>query len=88
MLTNITTSQTRSGVYGAHPADEQHNTIIEPHTGLPMNVEKYGDGHGGTDGSKTLEGYHQAPQGQAGQTEQQGKGVTDWEAIRKANTPY
>ncbi|OQN96029.1 hypothetical protein B0A48_18020 [Cryoendolithus antarcticus] len=30
--------------------------VTEPHTGLPMNVGKYGDGHGGTDGSSTVRG--------------------------------
>jgi hypothetical protein len=34
-------------------------TVIEPHTGLPMNVGKYGDGHGGTDGNPTIHGLHQ-----------------------------
>lgn len=33
--------------------------VIEPHTGLPMNVGKYGTGHGGTDGSNTVPGYHE-----------------------------
>lgn len=33
--------------------------VTEPHTGLPMNVGKYGTGHGGTDGSSNITGYHQ-----------------------------
>lgn len=74
-------SQTSPGVYGAHPPEDQHNTVVEPVTGLPANVEKYGDGHGGTDGSSTVHGLHQGS-GQAG------TGQTDWEQIRKADTPY
>ncbi|KAF2727288.1 hypothetical protein EJ04DRAFT_570526 [Polyplosphaeria fusca] len=78
--------QTRAGVYGAHTVDDQQHGVTEPHTGLPMNVEKYGDGHGGVDGSETVHGYHQAPgaEEQGGQQQR----ATDWEAIRKANTPY
>lgn len=101
--------ETRTGVYGAHPIDErQGNTVTEPHTGLPMNVGKYGDGQGGTDGSPTIRGYQQDQgiaqqqggyhQGQGtlqqggyypdqGATQQQG-GSTDWEGVRKSNTPY
>ncbi|KAF2641928.1 hypothetical protein P280DRAFT_516939 [Massarina eburnea CBS 473.64] len=75
----------------AHGPDSHHGTVIEPHTGLPMNVEKYGDGRGGTDGSRTVEGYHQLPGMQGGEhasgQARQG-GVTDWEHIRKSNTPY
>lgn len=73
-------SETRAGAYGAHPdsVGEQHQTVTEPHTGLPMNIEKYGtDGRGGTDGSRTVEGYHEAPGTQ-----------TDWDAIKKGNTLY
>ncbi|KAF2874158.1 hypothetical protein BDV95DRAFT_323577 [Massariosphaeria phaeospora] len=74
----------RGAEYGAHPAGSQKHTVIEPTTGLPMNVEKYGDGRGGTDGSKNIGGYHQGSQGQSA-----GQGsVTDWEGIKKANTPY
>lgn len=73
-------SQTRAGVYGAHPAEDAiggHHTVTEPHTGLPMNVERFGDGHGGTDGSATVPGHH------AGQ-----EGATDWEAVKKGDTVY
>ncbi|OQO05821.1 hypothetical protein B0A48_09916 [Cryoendolithus antarcticus] len=40
--------------------------VTEPHTGLPMNVGKYGDGHGGTDGSSTVRGFES--EGGAGST--------------------
>jgi hypothetical protein len=68
-----------------HPGnDSQHHTVTEPHTGLPMNVEKYGDGQGGTDGSATVGGYghHLSHAGGAQHP------ATDWDAIKKANTPY
>ena len=52
--------------------------VTEPHTGLPMNVGKYGTGAGGTDGAQQIHGYHEAPK-EAG---------ADWEGIRKGNTPY
>lgn len=71
---------TRPGAYDSYP-NEQSNKVTEPHTGLPMNVGAYGDGRGGTDGSATIHGYHDVPGGNQG-------GVTDWEAVRKANTPY
>ncbi|KAH6644483.1 hypothetical protein C7974DRAFT_21759 [Boeremia exigua] len=50
--------QTRSGVWGAHPVSDlaQDRTVIEPRTGLPMNVGRYGDGTGGTDGGPM--GHH------------------------------
>lgn len=32
--------------------------VIEPHTGLPVNISKYGTGAGGTDGTP-VPGYHQ-----------------------------
>jgi hypothetical protein len=53
--------------------------VMDPHTGLTMNVGKYGDGHGGTDANPAI---HGAQSGTAETT------ATDWEAIRKANTPY
>ncbi|KAK4976559.1 hypothetical protein LTR28_007985 [Elasticomyces elasticus] len=40
-------------------ANPDAGIVIEPHTGLPMNVGKYGSGHGGVDGSRTVEGYHE-----------------------------
>ena len=44
-------------------------------------------GHGGTDGSQNIEGYHETDPSlrQASQGTAEG---TDWEGIRKANTPY
>jgi hypothetical protein len=49
-----------------------------------MNTERFGSGAGGTDGNPAIHGQHQhgVPSGAAGQS------ATDWEAIRKANTPY
>ncbi|KAJ4359975.1 uncharacterized protein N0V89_000534 [Didymosphaeria variabile] len=74
--------QTKPGVYGAHPASDVaggHHTVTEPHTGLPTNVEKYGDGRGGTDASGTVPGVHEGSgQGSA----------TDWDAIKKGDTVY
>lgn len=54
----------------------------EPHTGLPMDLSK-GSGQGGTDGSNTVDGYHNAA-GTGGNA----SGTTDWQAIKKGNTPY
>ncbi|CAN9095118.1 unnamed protein product [Alternaria alternata] len=78
--------ETRKGVYGAHPVSDldHNNTVTEPHTGLPMNTERYGTGIGGTDGNPAIHGHHQhdVPGATSGQP------ATDWEAIRKADTPY
>ncbi|KAL9062926.1 MAG: hypothetical protein Q9157_008534, partial [Trypethelium eluteriae] len=43
----------------SHPASQQQSGIVtEPHTGLPMNVGKYGSGQGGTDGAvEQIHGY-------------------------------
>jgi hypothetical protein len=76
-------SETRHNTYGAEPLSQglgQESKVIEPHTGLPMNVGRFGDGHGGTDGSATVHGMH----------EHGGVGArtTDWDAIKKADTPY
>ncbi|EME47825.1 hypothetical protein DOTSEDRAFT_69679 [Dothistroma septosporum NZE10] len=88
----------------AHHAGGHDDRVIEPHTGLPMNVEKYGDGHGGTDGARNIAGYHEtdpavrnasigtgvgagSKEGHA-QPGQQGVAGPDWDAIKKANTPY
>jgi hypothetical protein len=75
---NLSHSETRHGVYGAHPTtDLNHNPpVIEPHTGLPMNTERLGTGAGGTDGNPAIHGQHVHPS------------VTDWQAVRKADTPY
>lgn len=76
--------ETRKGVYGAHPiTDLDHNpTVIEPHTGLPMNTERFGTGAGGIEGNPAIHGQHSHSGPMAGQT------GADWEAIRKADTPY
>lgn len=81
---NYSHSETRHGVYGAHPtSDFTHNsTVLEPHTGLPMNTQQYGTGAGGTDGNRTIHGQHEHSGAMPGQS------VTNWEAVRKANTPY
>ncbi|KAF7197999.1 hypothetical protein HII31_00713 [Pseudocercospora fuligena] len=87
----------------AHHAPPE-GTVIDRSTGLPMNVGKYGDGHGGTDGAPQIEGYHETDsavrnasigtgQGagtQAGHAQpgQEGVAGPDWDAIKKANTPY
>jgi len=65
---------------------------IEPHTGLPMNVGKYGEGAGGTDAAPQIPGYHRHEEGGEGVGVVGGEGEgargADWEGIRKANTPY
>ena len=68
---------------------ENEGRVVEPHTGLPVNVGKYRDGHGGTDGNPAIEGFHrhtQAAHPEAGSTENEAG--TDWQAIKKANVPY
>ncbi|KAF2025734.1 hypothetical protein EK21DRAFT_103721 [Setomelanomma holmii] len=80
--------ETRSGVYGAQPINEipGNNIKIEPHTGLPMNVGRYGDGAGGTDANPTVEGHHRV----AGVDESlgSGQGTTDWADVKKKDTIY
>jgi len=87
-ISGYTYSETRSGVYGAQPINEipENNKVIEPHTGLPMNVGRYGDGAGGTDANPTIVGHHAVP----GYDENlaTGRGTTNWEAIRKGDTTY
>lgn len=41
---------------------ENEGRVVEPHTNLPMNVSKYGDGHGGTDGNPAIKGFYQHAQ--------------------------
>jgi hypothetical protein len=76
-------SETRHNTYGAEPLGQAlgdgSGKVVEPHTGLPMNVGRYGDGAGGTDGSATVHGVHQHGVGE---------GKVDWEGVRKADTPY
>ncbi|KAK3076333.1 hypothetical protein LTS18_013300, partial [Coniosporium uncinatum] len=57
--------------------------VRDPHTGLPMNVGKYGTGEGGTDGSSNIHGYESGHQGPGHEGER-----TDWEGVKKANVPY
>jgi hypothetical protein len=68
-----------AGRTGTGGVSQGEGILMDPHTGLPMNVGKYGDGHGGTDANPAIQG---ARSGTAGTT------ATDWEAIRKADTPY
>lgn len=62
---------------GAGQTGHGGSTVIEPHTGLPMDLSK-GDGYGGTDGSSNITGAHTTGASSA----------TDWENIKKQNTPY
>ncbi|GME32079.1 hypothetical protein GTA08_BOTSDO08174 [Neofusicoccum parvum] len=88
--------QSGHGQYGAANSGDQGGIVIEPHTGLPMNVGKYGTGAGGTDGNETITGMHSHGAGTdasganvASQGNVQGSNTgTDWEGIKKANTPY
>lgn len=76
--------------------EQQHGNggdgrVTEPHTGLPMNTEKYGTGAGGTDGSQQIGGYQSQGTGSGigpAEGEEQGVAGPDWNAIKKANTPY
>ncbi|KAH7406848.1 hypothetical protein DE146DRAFT_778339 [Phaeosphaeria sp. MPI-PUGE-AT-0046c] len=74
--------QTQHNTYGAEPLSEGlgqgNDKVIEPHTGLPMNVGRYGDGHGGTDANPSVHGHHEGADAHA----------VDWNAVKKANTPY
>lgn len=54
--------------------------VVDPHTGLPMNVAKYGSGQGGTDAAPQIPGFHE--------TSGSGAAGPDWDAIKKSNTPY
>ncbi|KAK5297028.1 hypothetical protein LTR16_000136, partial [Cryomyces antarcticus] len=71
-------------------AGQQEGIVIEPHTGLPMNIGKYGTtGAGGIDGNSNIEGFHDhsnlgVPAAETGRS----GSVTNWEEVRKANTPY
>jgi len=86
--------QTKAGTYGAHPISDlsQDRSVIEPHTGLPMNVGRYGDGSGGTDGNAAIgAGHHH--EGNLGERVMPGHAdpahsTTDWEAIKKNDTIY
>jgi hypothetical protein len=86
--------QTKAGTYGAHPISDlsRDRTVIEPHTGLPMNVGRYGDGSGGTDGNAAIgAGHHHegnlAERVLPGHADL-GHSTTDWEAIKNNDTIY
>lgn len=49
-----------------------------------MNVAKYGYGTGGTDGERAIHGYEKNLNVERLETE----GTADYQAIKKANTPY
>ncbi|OJD30124.1 dehydrin-like protein 3 [Diplodia corticola] len=90
------THETRPGEYGTARPGDQEGIVIEPHTGLPMNVGKYGSGAGGTDGNETIGGFHSHGAGSgvsgsnvASQGSAHGGNIgPDWDNIKKANTPY
>jgi len=45
------------GTAGGVGSTANDGIVTEPHTGLPMNVGKYGSGAGGTDGGEHIAGY-------------------------------
>ncbi|KAK0276217.1 hypothetical protein LTR35_010540 [Friedmanniomyces endolithicus] len=61
---------------GGAPADDGIRTHTI--TGLPMNVGKYGDGHGGTDAAPQIPGAHATNP----------EAAADWEDIKSKNTAY
>ncbi|TKA81020.1 hypothetical protein B0A55_02489 [Friedmanniomyces simplex] len=73
---------------GRSTAESQEGRVTEPHandgvvthsiTGLPMNVGKYGDGHGGTDAAPQIPGAHETDPSIA----------ADWDDIKKKDTAY
>lgn len=89
MLTPL--SQTRKGVWGAHPVEDlaQDQTVIEPRTGLPINLGLYGDGAGGTDGGLVAHhGYETVPGMVPPGTADTEHAKTNWEDVAKKNTIY
>ena len=57
--TSPATSSTNPVSGGLPSEGGESGVVTEPHTGLPMNVGKYGSvGTGGTDGNATIPGYH------------------------------
>lgn len=84
-------SQTQKGVYGAHPVEDlaKDRVVIEPRTGLPMNVGRYGDGAGGTDGGPIGHHHHESVPGQIQPgTADTEHATTNWEDVAKKNTIY
>lgn len=63
--------------------------MIEPRTGLPMNVGRYGDGAGGTDGGPIGHHHHETVPGhiQPGTADTE-HATTNWEDVAKKNTIY
>lgn len=83
-----TTSGTERGAAVAmhgHSPDQSvvsEGKVIEPHTGLPMDISKdHTSGAGGTDAAQQIEGYHEL-------NAAEGAGQTDWEKIKKGNSLY
>ena len=70
------------GVLGGQQQQSEEGVdrvVTEPHTGLPMNVGRYGSGQGGTDGAAQIRN----PVEEGFEPRQ-----TDWEGVKKANVPY
>lgn len=73
---------------GAQRPGDEEDCDIKPHTGLPMNVGKYGNSHGGSDDKPAIGDFHNESQGTHVET-QGGIGEhaqSVWQAI-KTNTP-
>jgi len=83
--------ETSAGVYGAHPVSDlaKDHTVIEPRTGLPMNVGRYGDGAGGTDGGPIGHHQHESVPGKVlPGTADLEHSTTDWADVKKKDTIY
>ncbi|RMZ70822.1 cell surface [Pyrenophora seminiperda CCB06] len=77
--------ETRQGVHSTHPGSDLHHntTVVEPHTGLPMNTQ-LGTGAGGLEGNHAIRGLHTHPDVNA----TTGYRGVDGGAVRKPNAPY
>ena len=63
--------------------------MIEPRTGLPMNVGRYGDGAGGIDGGPIGHHQHESVPGQVlPGTADLEHSTTDWADVKKKDTIY
>ncbi|KAB2573002.1 hypothetical protein DBV05_g8331 [Lasiodiplodia theobromae] len=88
--------ETHPDEYGAVRSGEQEGVVTEPHTGLPMNVGKYGSGAGGTDGNEAIQGFRgydagteaSGPNAAYQSGAQGGTMGPDWQNVKKSNTPY
>ncbi|KAK3624352.1 hypothetical protein LTR56_021070 [Elasticomyces elasticus] len=58
----------------------EEGIVKHPITGLPMNVGKYGDGHGGTDATPQIPGVNEHEASPAA--------AADWKDVHKKNTLY